>query len=87
MGDIQIEVSAYAGYKGEEYPRAFFVDGEKITVMELLKIWIEEDGRTRKRKRFYLLKGSDGTNHKLFYDLFDLKWYYRSLEKDHHDKS
>ena len=69
MAAIKIDVSSYAGYRGEESPRVFFVHGEKITVLEVLKMWIEEEGPERTRKRFFHLKGSEGLFRKLHYDL------------------
>jgi len=87
MPDAKIDVSSHAGYMGEESPRVFFIHGEKITVLETLEIWIEEEGHERKRRRFFLLKGSDGFIHKLYYDLSDQEWYYRSLEMDRRNKN
>ncbi len=85
MADNKIDVSSYAGYQGEESPRVFFVHGEKITVVKILEMWIEEEGPERKQKRYFLLKGSDGFIHKLYYDLTDVAWYYRGLEKNRGD--
>ena len=85
MAAITIDVSSYSGYRGEESPRVFFVHGEKITVLEILEMWIEEEGPERKRKRFFLLKGSDGLFHRLHYDLSSQQWLYNSFAKDLND--
>lgn len=85
MSAIKIDVSSFAGYRGEESPRIFFVHGEKITVLEILEMWIEEEGPERNQKRFFLLKGSDGLFHKLHYDLSAQQWLYNSFAKDHRD--
>jgi hypothetical protein len=82
MVDIKIEVGSYAGYQGEESPRVFFAHGEKITVLEVLEMWVEEEGPERKRKRSFLLKGSDGLLHTLYYDGEARVWFYKSFEKD-----
>lgn len=36
-----VEVQCYAGYKGNETPRAFFRDGRTIRVAEVLDRWYE----------------------------------------------
>lgn len=82
MADIKIEVGSYAGYQGEESPRVFFAHGEKITVLEVLEMWIEEAGPGRTRKRFFLLKGSDGLVHKLYCDIESRQWFYTGFAKD-----
>ena len=82
MVDIKIEVSSYAGYQGEESPRVFFAHGEKITVLEVLEMWVEEAGTERTRKRFFLLKGSDGLLHKLYCDIESHQWFYTGFAKD-----
>ena len=81
MADMKIDVSSYAGYQGEESPRIFYTHGEKITVMKVLEMWIEEEGPGQKRRRFFLLQGSDGFNHKLYLDLETQEWFQRSFEK------
>ena len=82
MADIKIDVGSYAGYQGEESPRVFFAHGEKITVLEVLEMWVEEAGPDRTRKRFFLLQGSDGLFHKLYYDSEVLQWFYTGFAKD-----
>ncbi len=76
MSDKKIEVIAYSGYKEEEIPRAFFIDGEKIEVIEVLKMWIEEELEDKERKRFFKVKGSDGYTYTLFYDEKSSNWFF-----------
>jgi len=71
----KIKVIAYSGHKGEESPRAFFIDGEKIEIVEVLKMWIEERLENKGRKRFFKVKGSDGHTHTLFYDEEASDWF------------
>jgi hypothetical protein len=42
MSYENIKVIAYSGYRGDESPRAFFINDEKITVVEIVDMWIEE---------------------------------------------
>jgi len=82
MKSIKIEVASYDGYQGEESPRVFFAHGEKITVVEVLKMWAEEAGPERKRRRSFLLKGSDNLLHKLYCDIETGQWFYSGFAKD-----
>jgi len=82
MAEIKIDVASYAGARGEESPWVFFAHGEKITVLEVLEMWVEEEGPERKRNRFFRLKGSDGLLHTLYCDMESHQWFYKSFEKD-----
>jgi hypothetical protein len=82
MAEIKIDVASYAGSQGDESPRVFFAHNEKITVLEVLEMWIEEEGPEQKRKRFFHLKGSDGLLHTLYCDLETHEWFYKSFAKD-----
>ena len=37
-----VTVESYAGYKGEETPRAFVVDGIRLHVLDILRRWYSE---------------------------------------------
>ena len=82
MADARLEIGSYSGYKGEESPRVFFAHGEKITVMKILNMWIEENDQNRNRRRFFTLEGSDGFIHTLYYDLDSNAWFYRGFERN-----
>jgi uncharacterized protein YifE (UPF0438 family) len=81
MADQKIDIGSYAGYQGEESPRVFFAHGEKITVLSILKMWIEEGETDRRQKRFFIAHGSDGFDHTLYFDLESGVWFYRGFEK------
>jgi hypothetical protein len=80
MSDVRIEVEAHAGYRGDERPRRFVVEGEPVTVIEILRMWVEEDQESRGRKRSFLVKGNDGFLYSIYYDLELLAWYLRGRE-------
>ena len=63
-----IEVVAYAGERGEESPRAFLLEGERIEVRKLLAQWVEEEATSRRRRRCFRVKGSDFRTRTLCYD-------------------
>lgn len=71
----KIEVLCYSGYRGEEKPRAFILEGERIEVTEILKSWVEEAFEDRSRKRFFKVKLKDGSTHKIYYDERSEEWY------------
>ena len=68
MDGGKIEVIAYAGYRGEESPRAFILGGKRIEVRKLLAQWLEEDATTRQKRRCFRVKGSDFRTRTLCYD-------------------
>ena len=75
MLEEKIEVIAYSGYRGEETPRTILLHGERIEVSEILSQWIEENSEDRSRKRFYQIKGSDGTLHRIYCDEKAMDWF------------
>ena len=51
---MQIRVECYAGYRGEQEPRAFWLGERRITVVEILDRWIAPD------HRYFRVKADDG---------------------------
>ena len=76
MREEKTEVTAYSGYRGEESPKAFIRQGRIITVVEILKRWIQEEAGKRKRRRFFDVRGSDDTIHRIVYDEECDEWFY-----------
>jgi hypothetical protein len=81
MADIKIEVTAYSGYRGEESPRSFAFEGDTVDVLAIVEMWFVEEELSRKRKRFFTAKGSDGFLYTLFYDLESMEWFLRGRER------
>jgi hypothetical protein len=77
MPDKRIEVITYSGYRGEESPRAFMLNGEKIEIARILDMWVEEGVEDRTKKRFFKVKGSDGYTHKIYYNEKIMIWFYQ----------
>ena len=75
MSYENIKVKAYSGYRREEKPRAFFINNEKITVAEILDMWIEESFPDKTRKRFFIVKGNDKQKYKIYNDEKTLEWF------------
>jgi hypothetical protein len=72
----RIEVITYSGYRGEERPVAFLLQGERIEVLEILDKRIEEAFAERTRTRSFTVKGSDGSTHLLCYHEQSSEWSY-----------
>ena len=63
-----VSVEAYAGYKGEETPRAFTLDGKRRTVRDILERWYTE------RYAVFKLLADDGGRYILRYHLDQGAW-------------
>jgi hypothetical protein len=57
----KIAVECYAGYKGEESPRAFTYLGKRYEIQEILDRW-DEEGRSPEglRQEYFKVKTPDG---------------------------
>ena len=75
MAEEQITVAAYSGCRVEESPRELILHGNKVEVVEILNAWIEEGAESRSLKRFFEVKGDDGSIHKIHYDEDKKKWF------------
>jgi hypothetical protein len=76
VAEEQIKVTAYSGYRGEETPREIILHGSKVEVVEILNAWIEEGSEYKSIKRFFEVKGNDGSIHKIHYDEDKKEWFY-----------
>ena len=63
-----IRVECYAGYRGEEKPRRFFLDERRVEVAEVVEAWLEPGVRCFK------VKGDDGASYLLRQSEEDLEW-------------
>ena len=76
VAEEQIMVTAYSGYRGEETPKEFIFHREKVKVVEILSAWIEQGTGYKAIKRFFEVKGNDGSIHKIHYDEDKKEWFY-----------
>ncbi len=81
MNDIKIEVTIYAGYRGAERPSSFLSAGTRIEVHAIRRTWVEEEHKTRKQRRFFIVQGSDRNDYMLYYDIDSAEWFLRNREK------
>lgn len=66
--NIDLIVTCYAGYRGEEEPREFSISERKIHVVELLDRWLSPD------HRYFKVRGSDGDIYILRHDFATNEW-------------
>ena len=71
MRFIEVTVEAYSGYKVNERPLAFYWDGRKITVVEVVDRWYEGGSKGQKLD-YFKIKTKDREEYILRYNaLFD----------------
>lgn len=74
MNELKVRVECYAGYRGEESPRRFYLGACMIQVMQELHRWIEPNHRCFK------VKGSDDGMYILRHDVGADRWEVTLLE-------
>ena len=75
MSYVNIKVIAYSGYRDDESPRAFLMNDETMTVVEIVDKWIEESFSDRTRKRFFIVKTQDNRQYKIYVDEKTSEWF------------
>ena len=75
MSGEKVKVNAHSGYRGEEAPRKITLHGKEIEVVKILSRWIEEASEDRAIKRFFKVKGSDGSIREIYYDEKNMEWF------------
>lgn len=68
MNSPHVTVEAYAGYKGEETPRAFTLEGVRLLVSEIVARWYTET------HSYFRVCASDQHRYVLRYDLENMSW-------------
>ena len=69
-----VKVFGYAGYKQDERPRAFELDGRRFTVLSIKKTWQEEAEKGRRRKTVFRVHAHDGRTYDLVRDATSGDW-------------
>jgi hypothetical protein len=68
MASNDVQVEAYAGYKGEETPRAFTVDGTRLEVRTVVDRWYTETHSC------FRVLASNGHRYVLRYEWDAMRW-------------
>lgn len=65
---MTLRVECYAGHRGEEIPRRFFLGERRIEVMEIVDRWLDPE------HRYFKVRGDDGGVYVLRYDVPKDEW-------------
>ena len=65
---MDVTVECYAGYRGDETPRAFSLGLRRVTVVDVLDRWLAPD------HRYFKVRGDDGDVYILRYDVVTTTW-------------
>ncbi len=65
---IDIRVSCYAGYRGEETPKRFFLKDRRIEVVKVVDRWLAPD------HRYFKIRGDDDAIYILRHDIATEQW-------------
>lgn len=75
---MKLKVECYAGYRGDEEPRAFALGERRLEVREILDRWLAPD------HRYFKVAASDGDTYILRHDNVAGEWtlgaYRRGIE-------
>ena len=63
-----IRVECYAGHRGEETPRRFFLGERLVEIVDVLDRWLDPD------RRYFKVKGDDGGIYILCHDVKTGTW-------------
>lgn len=69
-----ISVQVQTGYKQDEQPRAFELDGKRFTVLSIKKTWRQESGEGRRHKVFFRVHTHEGRSHDIAKDENSGEW-------------
>ena len=65
---IDIRVSCYAGYRGEETPQRFFLKDRQVDVIKVVDRWLAPD------HRYFKIRGDDDAIYILRHDISTEQW-------------
>jgi hypothetical protein len=68
MMTVSLRVDCYAGYRGEETPRRFHLDGQCIEIVSVIDRWLTPD------HRYFKVEGNDGQRYILRHDVETQHW-------------
>jgi hypothetical protein len=69
-----VRVECYAGYRGEETPRRFFIGKRNVEIVETVDRWLSPD------HRYFKVKGVDGELYVLRHDIRLEFWELEAFE-------
>lgn len=73
--NFDIRVECYAGYRGEEEPRRFWLGERAVAVAEILDRWLAPE------HRYFKVRGDDGGTYLLRHDTRTERWQLTLFER------
>ncbi len=70
-----VRVECYAGYRGEETPRRFFLGERAVDVVEVIDRWLAPD------HRYFKVAGDDRATYILRHDVATARWELTLFER------
>ena len=81
-GARPVTVQSHAGFKQNERPRSFELDGRRLTVLSVKKTWQEEPAEGSGRKTVFRVHAHDGRNYDLAVDATTGQWTLEPYARD-----
>ena len=72
---MTVRVDCYAGYKGEETPRRFYLGERVVEIVEVLDRWLAPD------HAYFKVRGDDGGTYNLRHDVGSRRWELTMFER------
>jgi hypothetical protein len=72
-----IHVECYAGYRGEEAPRRFYLGDQAVDVLEVLDRWLSPE------HRYFKCRGADDATYILRQDVSADRWELTFYKRSH----
>ena len=66
--NLQIEVACHAGYRADEHPVRFYLNGRPVLIVAELSRWVEPRGR------YFKVLGDDGRRYVLLHETAGDTW-------------
>ena len=73
---VALRVECYAGYRGEETPRRFYLDGSCVEIKLVIDRWLVPD------HRYFKVEGDDGRRYLLRHDTETQHWELSNTNAD-----
>jgi hypothetical protein len=73
--ELTLRVECYAGHRGEQEPRAFYIGERRVAVAEVLDRWLAPD------HRYFKVRGNDGATYILRHENAGDRWELTLFER------
>ncbi len=73
--NLTLRVECYAGHRGEQEPRAFYLGARRVTVVEVLDRWLAPE------YRYFKIRADDGATYILRHDDAGDRWELTLFER------